>query len=106
MRDLIYRARSVTDDPAVHDAIRHVEQYLNRMQGRVVDVPVGNPFGYGCMTVIALLAGLSGIGSGTAGGALFGLICLAVVALMVVFAWVPRWKANSRVYPRSGAVAR
>lgn len=102
MRDLVHRARGSTDEGSVRDAIRNVEQYLDRMDQRTVDVPVGNPIGYGCFTVVAVLIGFSSLVSGSGGGFLFGLVCLAVAALLVFWAWVPRWKANARLHSGSG----
>jgi len=100
MRDLLSRAQAATGDSDVREAVRHVEVYLDRIARRRVNVPFGNPVGYFVVAFFGVLIGFSGIGSGSGGGFLFGLLCLGVVAAMGAAAWVPGWKVNARMQRR------
>jgi len=98
MRGLLERAKAATDDGDVARAVANVEAYLDRMSRRTLHVQSGRPVRYVVIVIVVLLAGLSLIGSGSSGAALLGLVCLAVVAVMVTTAWVPQWKVNARAH--------
>jgi tetratricopeptide (TPR) repeat protein len=96
MRDLLERAKAATGDGDVRRAVASVEAYLDRMSRRTLHVQSGRPFRYVVIACVFLLAGLGLVQS--AGFRLLGLVCLAVVAAMVLTAWVPQWKVNARAH--------